>query len=118
MMAAWVNFAGAAFIGFVVWWFWFSKPRAATPQTDLAIEVADGVYQPARIQVKAGEPVSLTFLRRDPSLCAEKVIFPDFGVTADLPLGKAARVTLPAPAPGEYVFTCDMGMYRGSLVAV
>ncbi len=46
----------------------------------------DGGYSPDVIQVKRGQPVTLQFLRRDPSSCLEEVVLPDFGVRERLPL--------------------------------
>ncbi len=113
-----VNLAGLAVIGLVVWWFWLAQPRARRAQGDvIEVVVADGVYTPPRIEVAAGAPVRLRFLRKDPSACAEKVLFDELGVSADLALGRPTEVTVVAPKPGEYVFTCQMRMYRGSLVA-
>jgi len=51
-----------------------------------------------------------------PSPCAEKVLFDAFGVSAELPLGKPVMVTVTLDKPGEYEFTCQMRMYRGTLV--
>ena len=50
-----------------------------------------------------------------PGPCAEKVLFDDLGVSAELPLGKSVTVT--PDKPGEYEFTCQMRMYRGTLMA-
>jgi plastocyanin domain-containing protein len=113
-----VNLAGLALIAAIVWWFWMAQPRAQRAQGGvIEVLVADGVYTPPRIEVAAGVPVRLRFLRKDPSACAEKVLFDDLGVSADLALGRATEVTVVPPGPGEYVFTCQMRMYRGSLVA-
>ena len=49
--------------------------------------------------------------------CAEKVVFGDLGISADLPPDKPHDVTLPSLQPGVYEFTCLMGMYRGKIVA-
>jgi plastocyanin domain-containing protein len=114
-----VNFMGLILIGLIVWWFWFYRPkaqRAVGPQP-IEIIVMDGVYAPARIEVPAGQPVTLRFLRRDPSPCAEKVLFDSLSMSADLPVGKPMDVTVTPPQPGEYEFTCQMRMYRGALVA-
>jgi len=73
-------------------------------------------FTPARIEVKAGMPVTLRFLRKDPSPCAEKVLFDDLGVAVDLSIGKPTDVTITPDKPGEYEFTCQMRMYRGVLV--
>lgn len=113
-----VDVLALAAVAFIVWWFWLYKPRAtrrAASSGAVEIIVADGVYAPARIEHPAGEPVSLRFLRRDPAPCAEQVQFPDLGISAELPLDKATEVRLPALQPGDYPFSCQMQMYRGTL---
>lgn len=119
-MNAWtVNLAGLGLIGLIVWWFWLYRPPAlrAAGSQPIEIIVADGVYTPARIEVPAGKPVTLRFLRRDANPCAEKALFDGLGVSADLPIGKPLDVVVTPPQPGEYEFTCQMRMYRGVLVA-
>ena len=117
-MSAWaVNVAGLVLVGLIVWWFWLSKPkaqRAARGVVDVLVE--GGVYTPARIEVAAGQPVTLRFLRNDPSPCAEKVLFDGLGIAADLPIGQPVELTITPKVPGEYAFTCQMQMYRGTLV--
>lgn len=114
-----INLAGLVLIGLIIWWFWLYRPKAARVAGSQPIEivVADGVYTPARIEVPAGRPVTLRFLRKDPSPCAEKALFDSLGVSADLPVGKPLDVSVTPPQPGEYEFTCQMRMYRGMLVA-
>lgn len=114
-----INFAGLVLIGFIVWWFWLSKPRAARVATAGPVEVVveNGVYTPPVIEVPAGRAVTLRFLRKDPSPCAEQVRFDDLGIAAELPVGKPRDVTVLPGKPGEYEFTCQMRMYRGTLVA-
>jgi plastocyanin domain-containing protein len=48
--------------------------------------------------------------------CAEKVVFGDLGISADLPPGKPHDIALPSSQPGVYEFTCQMGMYRDKIV--
>ena len=117
MSTIFVNIVGLVFIGLIVWWFWFSKPKTqrATSNT-IDIVVDGGVYTPARIEVAAGQPVTLRFLRKDPSPCAEKVLFDELGIAADLPIGQPVELTLTPKEAGEYAFTCQMQMYRGTLV--
>ena len=114
-----INIAGIAVIGLIVWWFWLSRPQArrASGTDPIEIIVANGVYTPARIEVSAGQPVTLRFVRKDPSPCAEKALFDSLGVSADLPVDKPQEVIVTPPRPGEYEFTCQMRMYRGALVA-
>lgn len=104
---------------FIIWWFWIHKPRTtvAGSMAGNAVEivVADGIYTPAHIELPAGQAAVLRFQRQDPAPCAEQVQFPDLGVSAELPLGKPVEVQLPALEPGEYPFSCQMQMYRGTL---
>jgi len=113
-----VNASAIAVIALIVWWFWLSSPRARreTGTAPIDIVVDNGVYTPARIEVPAGQPVVLRFLRKDPSPCAEKVLFDDLSVAADLPVNEPRDVTISAAEPGEHEFTCQMHMYRGTLV--
>jgi len=111
-----VNTGGLLLIGLIVWWFWLYRTKGV----DLGaggntVVVADGIYQPARLNLPSGQPVTLEFLRRDASPCAETVLFPDLEISASLPVGKPRQVALPALAPGVYPFHCQMQMYRGEL---
>lgn len=112
-----VNTIGLFLIALIVWWFWVYKPKdIAAVSTDALIRVENGIYQPARVLATANEPLTLDFLRVDETACAEKVIFPDLEISEDLPLNKKYSLSLPALAPGEYVFHCQMKMYKGVLV--
>lgn len=114
-----INLTGLVLTALIVWWFWLSRPqtRRVSGAGPIEIVVDNGVYTPARVEVPAGKPVTLRFLRKDASPCAEKALFDSLGVSADLPLGKPLDVTVTPPQPGEYEFTCQMRMYRGTLVA-
>ena len=114
-----VTLGGVATIALIVWWFWLSAPKTTRPADSQLIEilVRDGVYQPAAIEVPAGQPLTLRFLRHDATPCAEMVVFGDLGISADLPQGQPHDITLPALPAGTHEFTCQMGMYRGKLIA-
>ncbi|MBM4764626.1 hypothetical protein GNT69_20425 [Bacillus sp. B15-48] len=45
------------------------------------------------------------------------VIFPDFQKSATLPVGEKIRIDLPPMEVGTYDFTCQMGMYKGTIIA-
>lgn len=114
-----VNLAGLAVIALIVGWFWLSRPKTvrAPHAGPIEVIVENGVYTPSAIEVAAGAPVTLRFVRKDPSPCAEQVRFDDLGVSAELPFGAPRDVTVTPQAPGDYVFTCQMRMYRGILTA-
>jgi len=113
-----VNLAAVVLIGLIIWWFWIAKPKLSRAQSDVVdILVDNGVYTPSRIEVPVGKATTLRFLRKDASPCAEKVLFDEMGISADLPVNEARDVTVTPDKAGEYEFTCQMRMYRGSLVA-
>lgn len=112
-----VTLGGLGLIGAELWWFVFSKTRSQKAEAhqgiqELTIDV-DGGYAPDRIVVKAGQPVRLNFLRKDPSSCLEKVLFPDFHIAQDLALNNVTPIEFIPEKPGQYQFTCGMNMFRG-----
>jgi len=118
MNALAVNLVGVAIIAFVIWWFWLSEPQAQKVLKNVVdILVEGGTYTPPRIEVEVGKEVTLRFLRKDASPCAEKVVFEQLGISADLPINIPKEIVVTPTEPGEYSFTCQMQMYRGSMVA-
>jgi plastocyanin domain-containing protein len=75
-----------------------------------------GAYTPDVIEVERGKPVRLSFRREETAPCSEKVIFPAFHRSAELPEGEVVPVEFVPEQPGEYEFTCGMGMLRGKVV--
>jgi plastocyanin domain-containing protein len=115
-----VTAGGVALIGFILWFFF--GPRKATAarvggagrqEVDIVVK---GGYSPDRIEVRQGQPVRLNFLRRETNPCTEQVIFGDFGIIRELPLGESVPVEFTPDEPGEYVFHCGMNMVRGRLI--
>ena len=94
-----VTLGGAALVAFILWFFF--GPRTAVA---------------AHAGSEAGRPIRIKFRRDDPNPCTDQVVFPDFGVVRDLPLGRVTAVEVTPPAPGEYPFHCGMNMVRGKLI--
>ena len=90
-----------------------SIPRVA--DGDARIEVRGG-YQPDTIVTRAGRPLRLTFNRHESWPCSDRVVFPDFNVEVELPAHEDVVVELFPDEPGEYEFTCGMGMLKGRLI--
>jgi plastocyanin domain-containing protein len=116
-----VTAAGLAAIAAVAWFFWGPRGAGVTARVTSsgfqeAMILVKGAYNPDVIVVQHGEPVRLTFLRQETAACSEKVLFPDFQRTAELPEGEQVPVEFTPERPGEYEFTCGMGMLRGKLV--
>lgn len=112
-----MNILGVVLIALIVWWFWMSRTKTIrVKESVILIEVKDGVYSPSRIEVSENQDITLEFLRKDASSCAEYVVFEALNIHAQLPLHQKHKIELGRLAPGKYVFTCQMQMYRGELI--
>ena len=92
---------------------------AVIPRDAIRVRVGPGGFVPARIDVAAGKPATLAVTRDTQPNCASKIVFPDLGITRELPLGKTTIIRLPAMATmaaKELKFACGMGMFRGLVV--
>jgi plastocyanin domain-containing protein len=92
-----------------------AQAQDASVAREVRVEV-DGGYRPSRIELVAGEPVRLVFVRRDYSPCTREVVFPTLGIRRTLPTNQPVTIALPALTPGEHEFRCGMNMLRGTLV--
>jgi plastocyanin domain-containing protein len=110
---------GLALISAQLWWFLFSKPKSQQAETSDGIQevsiTVDGGYIPAIVTVKRGLPVRLKFMRRDPSSCLDKVLFPDFHIAQDLGLNVTTPVEFTPQTVGNYQFSCGMNMFHGAI---
>ena len=104
-------------IGLTLWYFFGQREDALTQVQGKRITIkVNGGYQPKRLKIALGEPVTLLFDRQDPSACLEEVVFPDFGIQQYLPLGKVTSIELTPTKTGKFAFHCGMSMYFGELV--
>lgn len=118
----WIVLAiGLALIAFIVWFFWLKpKQGVRAAQTSGGYQevmiLVKGGYTPDAIIVQHGKPVRLNFRREETAGCSDKVVFADFGKSADLPTGQLVSVELLPKEAGEFTFSCPMGMFRGRLI--
>lgn len=112
---------GVMLIAFIVWFFWLKRAkgvRAAETSggyQEVMILVKGG-YTPDAIIVQHGKPVRLNFRREETASCSDKVVFAEFQKIADLPTGEIVPVELLPKEPGEFTFSCPMGMFKGKLI--
>jgi plastocyanin domain-containing protein len=112
---------GLALMGGIAWFFWGPRKsgvRAAVTSSGYqeAMILVKGGYTPDVIVVQHGKPVRFNFRREETAACSEMVVFPDFGKSAQLPTGETVPVEFLPEQPGEYEFSCQMGMFRGKLI--
>src|SRR5262245_11087731 len=116
-----VTFGGLVLVAAILWFFFGSRMAVAARSGAAGVQEVEVVvrssYVPDRVEARAGRPVRIRFRRDEPNPCTDQVVFPDFGVVRDLPLGKVTTVEVTPPAPGEYPFHCGMNMLRGTLLA-
>ena len=116
-----VLIVGLVLIVFIAWCF-FGKHEVSQESATISADgqsatvVVNGGYNPAVLKLKQGVPVKLTFKRKDPTTCLEKVVFPDFGVDADLPVGQDVVITIDTSKAGEYEYSCGMHMFHGKII--
>ena len=115
-----VTVLGLSLCAFIVWFFWMKRGKGtraeqAAGRQEAMITVKGG-YTPDTIVVTHGRPVRLNFRREETAACSEMVLFPDFQKSARLPTGETVAIEFTPQKPGEYEFTCQMGMLRGKLI--
>jgi plastocyanin domain-containing protein len=116
-----VILGGIVLIGGIAWFFWGPRKsgvRAAVTSRGYqeAMILVKGGYTPDVIVVQHGKPVRFNFRREETAACSEMVIFNDFGKSTRLPTGETVPVEFLPEKPGEYEFSCQMGMLRGKLI--
>ncbi len=116
-----VILGGLVVIGGIAWFFWGPRQggvRAASTSSGYqeAMILVKGGYTPDVIVVQHGKPVRLYFRREETAACSEMVVFNAFGKSAKLPEGETVPIEFLPEKPGEYEFSCQMGMFRGKLV--
>lgn len=98
---------------------WSAPPQARAGKSgpvQRATVVVDGEYLPARITVKAGQPVALTFHRKETVGCGGVVKIPSLKLKRDLKAGAKTTITFTPTKAGRMAFTCGMGMYQGEIL--
>jgi plastocyanin domain-containing protein len=116
-----VTVGGLLAIAAVAWFFWGPRGGGIAASTSSsgfqeAMILVKGAYTPDVIVVEHGRPVRLTFRREETAACSEKVLFPDFNRSAELPEGELVPIEFTPQDPGEYDFSCGMGMLHGKLI--
>ncbi len=92
-----------------------NRPRSI-PGDALEVTVSAAGYTPARIDIPAGKDATLAFRRTDAQNCGGKLVFPELGITKELPVGETVLVPLGRQSAKVLHFGCGMGMYKGSIM--
>ena len=93
-------------------------PAAAPAAGAQAARITVGAmgFEPARVNLKAGAPARLTFVRTTDDTCATAVVFPGLAIRRELPLNQPVLVTFTPEKAGTIDFVCGVNMLRGTVV--
>lgn len=102
-------------------WLWFMQHQTgvmahASGGVQSFDIVVKGVYSPSVIRAKMGAPIRINFKRAEDTECSRFVNFPDLKIRRELPQNQDVAIDIKPARPGQFLFTCDMGMYQGKLI--
>jgi len=114
ILVAFFSLGGMAF----VYWFFLMKKddEAVVVSTNSVDIIVEGGYSPNVISISKGKPITLNFIRRDPSSCLEEVVLPDFKIRKYLPLNKTTPIQITPNESGIYEISCGMNMFHGKII--
>lgn len=92
-----------------------AAPAEAPAGRVVEVKVTDKGFEPAQIEAKAGETVSLRFTRETPSECLKAMAIPSLNIKKDLPMNQPVVVNVKADKEGKIVFQCWMAMFKGEI---
>lgn len=84
----------------------------------IEITVEDSGFNPARIAVRARQPVTLVFTRKTEKTCLKDVVVyvdETHRLKRALPLGQPVEIQVTFPRGGEMGYACGMSMYGGQI---
>ncbi len=73
-------------------------------------------FEPAKLKVKAGQPLKLVVTRQTDRTCAKQIVIADYGINQPLPLNQPVEVAFTPSKSGEVRYACGMDMISGVLV--
>lgn len=91
-------------------------PDAKPGPRRIEISVTERGFEPDKITVKRGEPITLGFTRKTDQTCARSVELHTSDkdkVVRDLPLGQRVEIAVAFPNAGELRYACSMDMVTG-----
>ena len=82
----------------------------------VSITVTEQGFEPAVVNVKAGQPVTLLVKRTTDRTCATEVVMKEHNINQPLPLNQEVEITFTPAKSGDLVYACAMDMYKGKIV--
>ncbi len=94
------------------------RTSAAALSQNIQINVTAAGYSPNYFKVKSGEQVNLTVKATNAFSCASAFRIPSLGISRNLAPNDTQLISFTPTRPGQILFTCSMGMYRGVIEVI
>src|SRR4051794_5380339 len=91
-------------------------PDTMSQVQDAKVIVGEQGFEPAKLTVRAGTRMRITFLRTTDKTCAKEVVFPSLNIRSPLPLNQPVAIQFTPKIAGEIGFVCGMNMLHGTIV--
>lgn len=116
-----VCLVGFILICFIIYWFFFTKSSdkvyaKAKGNIQKVNILVKGGYTPDEVILKQNIPAILSFQRMDASSCLDQVIFPELGISQDLPQKQLVSISIDTNKAGTYQWHCSMNMFHGKII--
>lgn len=92
--------------------------EASSTNESPVITVQANGYFPDEVTVPSGVPITLTLHPSGRLGCTSLFRIPQLNIERDLTEGTDTTIPATFTKPGRYTFTCGMGMYRGTIIAI
>ena len=96
-----------------------SQTRSASSRSSIQsakIVVNEQGFEPAKVALRGGTPVRITFLRTTAKTCGTEVVFASLSIKRALPLNEPVVIEFTPATSGEIAFACGMNMLRGTVI--
>ncbi len=84
----------------------------------VVINITNSGYSPTRVRVKKNVPVRLVLKSQDTYSCAVAFRLPAFGISTFMKPTATETFTFTPTKPGNFTYSCSMGMYQGVLEVI
>jgi plastocyanin domain-containing protein len=84
----------------------------------IQMTVTEAGYEPDRIKVKKGVPVTLVITRKTDATCAKEIVIDEHKVNVKLPLNQAVTVKFTPSKSGELKYGCSMDKMISGVIVV
>jgi plastocyanin len=91
---------------------------AGAASATISLAVTEDGFEPGKVTVKKGQPVTLVVTRKTETTCATEIVFDDPPQRAKLPLNQPVTLAFTPTKTGELKYGCGMQKMVGGVILV